>query len=110
MIAVPGCLCPLSARLTVNENRQLSRESTLEGGARFAAGDIGGEVRIFVQYSRWLGPEQHTHHHEVACAERAIEPVGIAKTAGKLAKRFACAIVEQSELVPEKWTPRSLLV
>jgi hypothetical protein len=31
-----------------SENRQLSVESTLEGGPRFATGDIGGEVRIFV--------------------------------------------------------------
>ena len=32
-----------------SEHRQLGGERTPEGGPRFAAGDIGGEVRIFVQ-------------------------------------------------------------
>jgi hypothetical protein len=34
------------------ENRQLIVESTLEGGPRFAPGDIGGEARVFVEDAR----------------------------------------------------------
>jgi cytokinin dehydrogenase len=40
---------PLSGRWLASENRQLIVESTLVGGPRFATGDIGAEVRIFLQ-------------------------------------------------------------
>ncbi len=78
------------------ENRQLSGESTLEGRPRFAAGDIGGEIRIFVQYSRSLQPEQHFHHHKVADTERTVEPVGIAKACGKFAQPVTDAILDKT--------------
>jgi hypothetical protein len=43
---------PQSAgRLLAGVNRQLSVKGTLVGGPRFAAGHIGGEVRIFVQHT-----------------------------------------------------------
>ena len=94
---------PSSAgRWLASENRQLSVESTLVGGPRFAAGDIGGEVRIFVQHTRCFQPEQHRHHHQVARAERTIEPVGIAKATGKFAQPVTDAILDdrQALLVP----------
>ena len=37
--------------------RQLSVESPLVGGPRFAAGDIGGKVRIFVKMADDVTPE-----------------------------------------------------
>jgi hypothetical protein len=70
-------------------------ESTLVGGPRFAAGDVGGEVRIFVQHSRCFQPEQHRHHHQVARAERTIEPVGIAKAIGKFVQPITDAILDE---------------
>src|SRR5215212_10287292 len=76
-------------------DRQLSVEGTLVGGPRFAAGYIGGEVRIFVQHTRRFQPEQHRHHHQVARAERAIEPVGIAKATGKLDQPVTDAILDE---------------
>ncbi len=90
---------PLSAgRWLAGENRQLSVESTLVGGPRFAAGDIGGEVRIFVQDARSAstGAAPDTIIRSPG-AERAIEPVGIAKAIGKLAQPFADAIVDQGQ-------------
>src|SRR5947208_2482129 len=72
-----------SGRSLASENRQLSFESTLKGGPRFAAGDIGGEVRIFRQYPRSFQPAQHPDHHQVTSAEFTVQPVGIAKTIGK---------------------------
>ena len=74
---------PSSAGRCGGENRQLSLESTLVGGSRLAAGDIGGEVRVFFQYIRTLQPAQHRHHQQITGAERAIEPIGIAKVTGK---------------------------
>ena len=93
--------CQPVGRLPVN-NRQLSGESTLVGGPRFAAGDIGGEVRIFVQYTRSFQPEQHRHHQQVTGAECSVEPVGIAKPTGKFAQPYADAILEdrQALLIP----------
>src|SRR5260370_8948676 len=67
---------PQSAgRWLADVNRQLSVESPLVGGPRFAAGDIAGQVRI-VQNARRFQPEQHPHHHTVPRAERTIEPAG----------------------------------
>ena len=51
-----------AGRWLASENRQLIVESTLVGGPRFATGDIGGEVRIFLQYPRSVQPAQHRHH------------------------------------------------
>src|SRR3546814_11790342 len=48
--------------LARRENRQLSVDSTLEGGPRFAAGAIGGEVRVFVQHAR---PVQRSEERRV---------------------------------------------
>ena len=44
------------------ENRQLIVEGTLVGGPRLATGDIGGQVRILLQYARSAQPAQHRHH------------------------------------------------
>src|SRR5688572_31884710 len=71
---------------------QLSGEGPPVGGPRFAAGDIGGQVRIFVQNARRFQPEQHRHHHQVARVERAIEPVGIAQATRKLFQPDANAL------------------
>src|SRR3546814_8470946 len=86
----------------VSEDRQLSVESSLEGGPGFAAGDVGGEVGIVVQYSRSVQPAQHRYHQQIAGAERAIEPVGVAKATGKVAQPDADAVLEgtQALLVP----------
>src|SRR5262249_13819202 len=56
-------------------------ESPLVGRPRFAADDIGGQVRIFVQNARSFQPEQHRHHHQITGAERSIEPIGIPRRA-----------------------------
>src|SRR5258708_10466112 len=74
-------------------NRQLSVESPLVGGPRFAAGDIGGEGLIFVQKAGWFHPEQHPHHHQGSRAEPTIEPVGIPQPSRKLVPPAADAIL-----------------
>jgi hypothetical protein len=75
----------------------LSGESPLVGGPRFAAGDIGGEVRVFVQQARCSQSEQHAYHHEVARAERTIEPFGIAEADGKVAQPVTDAIQDERQ-------------
>src|SRR3984885_8815506 len=68
----------------------------------FSAGDIRGEIRIFVQHTRCFQPEQHRHHHQVARAECTIEPVGIAKATGKFAQPVTDAVLDERQalLVP----------
>ena len=68
-------------------DRQLRGESPLVGGPRFAARDIGGEVGIFVEQARRPQPQQHRHHHQVAGAERAVQPVGVAQARGSCPSR-----------------------
>src|SRR3954466_3853545 len=76
-------------------NCQLSLERALVGGPRFSAGDIGAQVRVFVQNARRSQPEQHRHHHQVPRAERPIEPVGITKATGQLAEPVTDAILDE---------------
>src|SRR3984885_7166067 len=90
-----------AGRWLASENRQLSVESTHVGGPRFAAGDIGGEVRILVQHTRCFQPEQHRHHHQVARTECTIEPVGIAKATGKFAQPLTDAILDHGQALRE---------
>src|SRR5580693_8828834 len=79
---------PLTSGLLVVENRQLRGECPPEGGPRFAAGNIGGEIRIVVQYSRSLRAEQHRHHQKIARVELTLKPVCIAKARGELVQRL----------------------
>src|SRR5690606_4604919 len=67
-------------------DRQLRCEGALVGGACLTAGEIGGKIWVVLQHPRRPQPEQHRYHHQVAGAERAIEPVGIAETLGKVAQ------------------------
>ena len=39
------------------------------------------------------------HHYQIACAERAVEPVGIAQASGKLAQPVANAVLDQRHTV-----------
>ena len=71
----------------------MSAESPLVGGSRFAASDVGAQIRIFVENARRFEPEQHRHHHQVARAKRAIEPVGIVQATRKLTKPIADAVL-----------------
>jgi hypothetical protein len=48
-------------------------------GPRSAPGDIGGEVRILFHYAHPVQSAQHHDHHQVADAEPAVEPLGVAK-------------------------------
>src|SRR5882757_10878494 len=89
-----------AGRWLAGVDRQLSSESPLVGGPRFAAGDIGGEVWIFVQHARWFQPEQDRHHHQVTRAERTIEPVGAAKVSGELVEPVADPIPDQRQALP----------
>ena len=73
-------------------HRQLRGESALVSGARFAARDVGGQVRELIKQARRLQPLQHVHHHQVAGAERPVEPVGLAEASGELLQRTALAI------------------
>jgi hypothetical protein len=60
---INGLERPLSAgRRPASEYRQLIFEGPLVGGPRFAASDIGREVRIFLQYSGPIQSAQHRHH------------------------------------------------
>ncbi len=87
---------PSSAgRWPARENCQLGIESPLVGGPYLAAGDIGGEVRICIQKTGGLQPEQHRHHHQVAGTERTVEPVGIPKATGKLVQPVTDAILDK---------------
>jgi hypothetical protein len=89
-------------RWPVRENRQLSGERALIGGARFTALDIGGEIRVLLENVHSFRPAQHHDHQQVACAEIAVEPFGTAKAVGKLSEPLADAILEQRQplLVP----------
>ena len=74
------------------EYRELGVESPLVGGARLTAGNIGGEVRTVLHDARFIQPAQHQDHQQVARAELAVEPIGIAEASGKLAQPAADAI------------------
>ena len=86
----------LSARLR-GVDRQLGGESPLVRGPRFAARDVGGQCRELVQEARRSQPEQHRHHHQVARAERPIEPVGIAQAGRELGQPIANAVLDQRQ-------------
>src|SRR3954468_1581877 len=88
---------PSASRWPAGVNRQLSVESPLVGGPRFAAGDIGGKVRIFVQDTRWFHPEQHPHYHQASRPKPAVEPVGTAEASGKLLQPLVDAILDQRQ-------------
>ena len=45
---------------------------------------------------------KHRHHHQVARAERAIEPVGTPEATGKLAQPVADAILDQRHALPHR--------
>ena len=91
-VGASGDLAPL-AHLAL----ALIGEGTLVGGPRFAAGDIGGEVRIFVQYTRSVQPAQHRHHQQITGAECTVEPLGIAEAPGKFAEPSTDALVEHRQ-------------
>src|SRR5688500_12917503 len=86
-----------AGRWLAGVDRRLSLESPLVGGPRFAAGDKGGQVRIFVHNARRFQPEQHRHHQQVARAESTVEPVGTAQASGKLLQPVADAILDQRQ-------------
>src|SRR5688500_18260804 len=65
---LPRGRLPSAARRR-GENRQLSVEGALVSRPRFAAGDIGGEVRVFLDQARPRQSAQHGHHQQVAGAE-----------------------------------------
>src|SRR5260370_16224322 len=88
---------PSSAGRCGGENRQLSIESTPEGRPRFAAGYIGGEVRILEQYIRSVPPAQPGHHQKGTAAERTIEPVGTAHATGKFAQPVTNPILDDMQ-------------
>src|SRR4051794_1321494 len=89
-----------AGRWLADINRQLGGESPLVGGPRFAAGDIGRQVRVFVQNTRWFQPEQHRYHHQVAGAEATIEPLGAAKARRELLQAVVDAILNQRQAFP----------
>src|SRR6202011_81820 len=47
--------------------------------------------------TRSFQPAQHRHHQKVARVERTVEPVGIAKAAGKFAQPFTDAILDNKQ-------------
>src|SRR3546814_12079154 len=69
-------------------NHQLGVKSPPVSGPRFAASEISSEVRIFIQNTRRSQPEQHRHHHQIARAERAIEPVGVTQAKDRKSTRL----------------------
>ena len=77
--------------------RQLSSKCTLVRRARFAARNIRGEVREFVQQARHAQSQQHRHHDEITRTEFAVEPVGIAEASGKLVQPIADATFDQRQ-------------
>jgi hypothetical protein len=48
--------------------------------------------------ARWLQPEQHGHHHQVARAERTIEPVSTPEATGKFTQPVTHAILLAQQL------------
>lgn len=60
-----------------------------------AACNVSGEKRKFVQKPGRPEPQQCVHHHQVARAERSVEPLGIAEPTGKIAQACADAIPDQ---------------
>src|SRR6187549_1399 len=84
-----------TSRRLADVGRQLSVVGSLVCGPRFAAREIGGQVRKLVQDPRGLRPEQHRYHQEVAGAERPVEPLGIPEASGELGEPGANAIFHQ---------------
>jgi tetratricopeptide (TPR) repeat protein len=77
--------------------RSLGSESSLVRGSRFATGNVGGQFGKLVQKARRSEPEQHRHHHQIARAERPIEPVGVAQAGRKLDESIANAVFDQRQ-------------
>ena len=95
---VPGRMQNFISRLRIpGVDRQLGGEGPFVCGPRFAAGDVGGQVRELVQKARRSEPEQHRHHHQVARAEGPIEPVGIAQAGRELDQSIANAVLDQRQ-------------
>src|SRR3546814_13919658 len=66
------------------ENFQLCIKGAFVCGTRFAAGDVSGQVRIFLQHvRRCFQPEQHRYHHQIAGAECSTEPRSEERRVGK---------------------------
>src|SRR5262245_23042363 len=86
-----------AGRRLAGVNRQLGGESPFVGRPRFTAGEISGQVWVFVENARRFDPEQHRHHHQIARTERTIEPVGIAEAGRKLFQPVANAILDQRQ-------------
>jgi RNA polymerase sigma-70 factor, ECF subfamily len=99
----PYCLqAAIAAVHAEAPSTQETGEGPPEGRPRFAAGDIGAEVWMVVEQARSVQPAQHRHHHQVAGAERPVEPVGTPEPAGEVAEPVTDAIVEDAQalLVP----------
>ena len=84
----------LSARWLARKNGKLSIERPLVSGPRFGASDIAAEIRIAIQQAGTFQPLQHMHHHQVAGAERTIEPVSITEAIGQLLQPVANATLD----------------
>lgn len=91
-----------SLRMT-GVDRPLGGESPFVCGPRFAAGNIGSQFRKLVEKARRSKPEQHRRHHEVARAERPIEPVGIAQAGRELDQSIANAVFDQRQALFGPW-------
>src|SRR3954454_22599316 len=78
-------------------DRQLGGEGPFVRGPRFAAGNVGGQFRELVQKARRSQPEQHRHHHQIARAERPIEPVGITQASRELDQSIANTVLDQRQ-------------
>src|SRR5882672_6463510 len=78
-------------------DRPLGGERSFVCGPRLATGNIVSQFRKLVQKARSSKPEQHRHHHEVACAERSIEPVGNAHAGRKLDQSIANTVFDQRQ-------------
>src|SRR6185437_336548 len=91
----PFSLCP-------SKHRQLGREGALVSGSRFSARHVGGELRISLQDPRWPQSKQYRHHHEVARAERTVDPFAVSEACGKLVQPVAEAFLHKGQpcLIP----------
>src|SRR4051812_24371256 len=96
-LSATECRTPSAGWGSPGVDRPLGRERPLVRGPCFAAGHIVRQVGELVQEARGSQPEQHRHHHEVARAERPIEPVGVVQAGGELVEPTADAVLDQRQ-------------
>ena len=86
------------------ETRSLSLERTLVCGTSLTARDVGLDLRKLLEKTRTVfQPADDHNHHQVACAELAVEPISFAQSAGQFAQALPDSIYKQWQTLAVPW-------